>query len=181
MVVVTTGSSSGTVADPVGWTRLDDELDGDVRSVAFTRTATASYNEGSQVSFQWASPVKATIALAAYSGVAGVPLAVGAIEPSSVAVATHTTPGVIVPTDGAWVLSYWADKNTDTTGWNEPASQVVRAEPVVSAAPGTTRVTGLLTDSAAASASGARPGLTATANAAATKATLFTIVLIPSG
>ncbi len=81
MVVVTTGSSSGTVVDPAGWTRLDDEVDGDVRSVAFARTATGG-DAGSTLAFQWSSPTKATISFAAYSGVAGVAATVGSTEPS---------------------------------------------------------------------------------------------------
>ena len=180
MVVVTTGSTSGTVVDPAGWTRLDDEVDGDVRSVAFAKTATGG-DAGSTLAFQWSSPTKATISFAAYSGVAGVAATVGSTEPSTTGVAAHTTPGVSVAMDGAWVLSYWADKDTATTGWTAPADQVVRSAPAVVEVAGTQRVTALLTDDGAPVAGGARPGQTATADAPASKGTFFTIVLGPVG
>ena len=80
------------------------------------------------------------------------------------------------------MLSYWADKNAATTGWTAPANQTVRETVVDPALVGTTttRVTGLFTDDNQPSASGARPGLTATASASSGKATMFTIVLLPN-
>jgi hypothetical protein len=87
-----------------------------------------------------------------------------------------------VPVAGAWVVSYWSDKNASTTDWAEPAGQVVRAEPTDPTLAGTTttRVTGLLTDDGGPADAGARAGLTATANGSATKGTMFTIVLTPA-
>lgn len=178
LVAVVTGSTSGTVADPAGWTRLDEQLDSDVRSVVFTRTAGAA-DAGASLAFQWSGACKSTIVVAAYSGVSGA-TASGRIETSTSAVAGHATPSTSVPVDGAWVLSFWADKNTSTTSWTPPAGQVVRGSPAVAAAAGTARVTALLGDDGLPTASGSRSGLTAVADAAATKATMFTIILSPS-
>ena len=179
MVLVATSSGSGTVVDPVGWTRLDEQLDLDTRSVVWTRTAQPG-DAGANVRLTWSAATKMIASLAAYEGVAGAPTVTGAVETSGSSPTSHTTPAITVPVDGAWVLSYWSDKNTTTTDWTAPAGQVVRAEPPVVAVSGTTRVTGLLTDDGAPIPDGPRAGLTATADSGANKGTMFTIVLPPA-
>jgi hypothetical protein len=176
MILAVSGSTLQTLTTPAGWTVLDERLDTDVRTVILAKVAAPS-DPGSAVSFVWSGATRTSAVLAAYSGVSGAPTAVGAIE--TTARAAHTTPGVTVPADGAWVLSYWADKNAATTDWTPPANQTVREIAVDPALVGTTtmRVTGLFTDDNKPSASGARSGLTATANASSGKATMFTIVL----
>jgi hypothetical protein len=179
MILAVSGSTLQTLTTPVGWTVLDQRLDTDLRTYILSRVATVS-DAGSPVSFVWSGATRTSAVLAAYSGVSGSPVAAGAVE--STARAAHTTPGVTVPTDGAWVLSYWADKNAATTGWTAPAGQAVREIAVDPALVGTTttRVTGLFTDDNEATAAGARSGLTATASASSGKATMFTIVLLPN-
>jgi hypothetical protein len=177
MVLAVSGSSLQTLTTPAGWTVLDDELDTDMRTVVLGKVATAS-DAGSAIQFVWSGATRTSAVLASYSGVSGV-TAVGAIEATTQA--THTTPTVNIPGDGAWVVSYWADKNAATTDWSAPATQNVREVAVDPLVVGTTstRVTGMLTDDVEPSAAGSRPGITATANATAGKATMFTIVLTP--
>ena len=128
----------------------------------------------------WSAASRVVMSFAAYSGVDGTPDVAGAIEASG-SRATHTTPGVTVPIDGAWVLSYWSDKSSQTTTWDAPAGQVIRALPPITTPSGTSRVSGLLTDDGAPSAGGPREGLSATSNASSAKGTFFTIVLTPAG
>jgi hypothetical protein len=102
-------------------------------------------------------------------------------EPSTAVVTDHTTPGITVPGDGAWVLSYWADRTSaangaiPTTAWTPPGSQVLRADEFSSNSD--SRVSSLLTDDGGPVLAGVRSGLTASADAASRKATMWTIVL----
>ena len=179
MVLAVTGGTTQTLTTPAGWTVLDQLLDTDVRTYILGKVATAS-DPGAPLSLVWSGGTRTSAVLASYSGVSGDPLVVGAVENTTRA--THTTPNVNVPVDGAWVLSYWADKNAATTDWTAPNQQNVR-EVVVDPAlvgTGTTRVTGLFTDDVEPSAAGSRAGLTATANATSGKATMYTIVLTPA-
>ena len=57
--------------------------------------------------------------------------------------ATHTTPAVTVPTDGSWVVSYWADKSSATNGWTLPGSETLRG---AATGTGTGRVTSVASD-----------------------------------
>lgn len=178
MVLVASSNGSGTVQDPAGWTRLDEQLDSDTRSVVFTKVAEAT-DAGADVTLNWSKASRVVMSFAAYSGVAGTPDVTGAIEASG-SRATHTTPGVTVPVDGSWVLSYWSDKSSQTTTWDAPTGQAVRALPPITTASGTSRVSALLTDDGEPSAAGARAGLGATADANSAKGTFFTIVLRPA-
>jgi len=71
-------------------------------------------------------------------------------------------------------MSYWADKSSATTTWTPPAGQVQRS---LSVGTSSGRITSLLVDSGAAVATGAAAGLTATADSASAKATMWTVVL----
>lgn len=178
MVMVVTGGLASTLTVPTGWTEAGNQLDTDVRSVVLTRTATAS-DAGSTVTLTWSAGTRTMVSFASYSGVGAVQVT-GAVETSGTSISSHTTPGVTVGTAGSWVLSFWADKNASSTTWTAPAGQVVRAQPPVTVAAGTTRVSALLTDDGQAATTGPRAGLTATADGTANKATMFTLVLVPA-
>ncbi|HVQ18415.1 MAG TPA: PKD domain-containing protein, partial [Actinomycetes bacterium] len=184
MLLYVTGSTAAVPSTPSGWTVADGILDTDTRTVVFTKTA-APGDAGSPIQVTWtdAGTNKATVttmSLAAYSGVASINSVLGTVEDSGSAVTAHTAPDAVVPKNGDWVVSYWSDKNSSTTGWTEPFGQLVRSEPVPAIALGTVRVTALLTDDGGPAAGGARAGLVATANSGATKATAFTVVLSSS-
>jgi len=121
--------------------------------------------------------------LVAYSGVNSPPVSnwQSRAEPSTAPVTSHATPGLSVPDPGAWVVSYWADRTNSGTGsiptaaWTSPLDQVFRADAFNT---GTTpRVSSLLTDDGGPVLAGSRSGLSAQADVAAEKATMFTIVL----
>ena len=91
--------------------------------------------------------------------------------------ATHTTPGANVATAGSYVVSYWADKSSATTGWTLPgrpdpaqhrARHRRRADHLGGVRPERTR-----------RRSAPRPARTATADASTGKATMWTVVLRP--
>ena len=89
--------------------------------------------------------VKVALTLAAYRGTDTTdPVAsiTGAPEPGSTT--AHTTPSTANTTDGAWRVSYWSDRNSETTTWTSPAGESTRA---VTVGAGGGRVSGLLTDS----------------------------------
>jgi hypothetical protein len=94
----------------------------------------------------------------------------------TVAGTTHTTPGVTVDGTGRWVVSYWADKSSTTLDWTPPPGVAVRDEFVGT---GGGHIGALLADSGAAVPSGARPGLTATTDAAS-RAAVLTVVVQPA-
>ena len=98
-------------------------------------------------------------------------------EPTTVSagVLNHTTPQVAVA-DGQWLVSYWADRTASlTTAWAAPAEEALRTEAYSTGS--SSRVTSLLTDGGGPTLAGTRGGLTATANGASRKATMWSIVL----
>ena len=102
----------------------------------------------------------------------------GVGEPGTTA--SHTTPLVSNSTTGAWRVSFWTDKNAATTRWTAPAGEAARATTVGS---GSGRIDTLLTDPAAAQTADTPPdtgGLTATTDAAANAATMWTLLLKPA-
>ena len=124
---------------------------------------------------------KVALTLAAYRGTDQtdpVVSATGAAEPGTTT--GHTTPLVANSTSGAWRVSYWSDKNSATTSWTAPASEVNRA---TTAGAGSGRIGSLLTDSNAGLTAGSPAttgGLVGTADAAASAATSWTLLLRPA-
>ena len=84
-----------------------------------------------------------------------------------------TTPAVTAP-EGAWVVSYWADKSTASTAWT-PAASVTGREQACGADAG--HICSLFADSGQVVTAGSYPGVTAITNAASNKATTWSIVL----
>jgi len=125
---------------------------------------------------------KVALTLAAYSGTDAtdpVVSALGAPEPGTTT--AHTTPVVANSTSGAWRLSYWSDKNSATTTWTAPAGETTRA---TTAGAGSGRVGSLLTDSNAGLTAGSPAttgGLVGTADASASAATSWTLLLRSAG
>lgn len=78
--------------------------------------------------------------------------------------------------DGALIVSYWSDKTSSTTAWDAPPSQTLRHDSYGS---GGGRMSGFVTDSTASVSPGSYGDLTAVANSANDKATMWTIALAP--
>ena len=188
LLLFVSNGSSRTPAVPGGWTALATENDDGLRTDAFWRQATAA-DAGQSVQVQLLNssgvPQSApnTVTVASYSGVLSPPVSAftSAVESSRSFVGEHTTPDVTVPTDGSWVISYWADRTSNTSrqsatsSWAAPSGQQLRADAYNTASGG--RVTSLLTDSGVAAPVGPLSGLTATADGQTRKATLWSIVL----
>jgi PKD repeat protein len=124
---------------------------------------------------------KVALTLAAYRGTDQTDPVVsvtGAAEPGTTT--GHTTPVVANSTSGAWRVSYWSDKNSATTSWTAPAGEANRA---TTAGAGSGRIGSLLTDSNAGLTAGSPAttgGLVGTADAAASAATSWTLLLRPA-
>jgi hypothetical protein len=116
---------------------------------------------------------KYTATVAAYSGVDPAATLTTARAADTANHANRVTPAVTAP-EGAWVVSYWADKSTTTTAWT-PAASVTGRQQVCGADAG--HVCSLFADSGQVVAAGSYPGVTATTNAPSNKATTWSIVL----
>ncbi|MCZ3385432.1 MAG: PKD domain-containing protein [Actinomycetia bacterium] len=168
-----------------GWTEVAQVSDTDNPTVIFTKSATAA-DAGRTVSVEWRDgggvpiSVRTMVSMGVYSGVSAVAPVQSGTEGSTTNVFAHTSPSVVVPADGDWVVSYWSDLSGSTTSWAPPGGQVERVDGtsfVDPATPTTVRVSGLLTDDGVPTLAGPRPGLTATASGKSTSATMASIVL----
>ncbi len=175
VLVMTSNSNTVTFGDPAGWTLVDSATTTGITTRVYAKAAAAA-DAGSAVTVTASAINKMDLRLAAYANASGV--AAHAIAVDTATKASHSTPTVTVTGTGSWVLSYWADKSSTTTAWTAPAGQTVRGTTIGS---GTGRVTSLLTDGNGAAAAGTAGGLSASTDAAGTKATMATIVLVPAG
>jgi hypothetical protein len=168
---------------------LGAQSDSELKTQVFWRFATgADLGTSEQVRLKDANNVNAaapyTLTVASYAGVDSPPVSDFASldEPSTVSTNDHISPGINVPADGDWVVSYWADRTavgattTPTTIWTAPNNQTTRAD-VYSSAVSDLRVSSLLTDDDGPALNGARSGKTASTDADTRKATTWTIVL----
>jgi hypothetical protein len=177
VLTATVNADTVTVSDPAGWTRIDRASTTGIQTVVWSKVATGT-DAAAAVSVTLGGTVKTSLTVAAWSGTdAATPVASVAHGVDTVTTATHTTPAATVATAGSWVVSYWSDKSSSTTAWTAPSGQAVRN---VSIGTLSGRVTSLLTDGGGVAAPGPAGGLTATTDAAGTKATTLTLVLSPA-
>jgi PKD repeat protein len=170
-----TTATASTPSGLTGWTLVDTATSNGLRTRLWRRqtqagdasaTVTVSVSVASMVALQ----------LLAYSGAQSPnPLTANASAVETVSRAGHTTPVLDGVPSGARLVSYWADKSVATSSWTPPAGQTVRGQ---SAGTSAGHVSHLVTDSV--TGSGATGGLTATANSADSRATMWSVVLAPS-
>jgi PKD repeat protein len=180
LLLASANSNAAVTTQPAGWTFISQRTSGtpDLSTRLYEKVATAS-DPGSQVSLTYAAAGKVDLTVAAYSGVdPSAAISAFASAGETVNRAAHTTPGATVGTTGSWVVSYWADKSSATTGWTAPAGQTQRSQSVGT---GAGLVTSLLVDSGAGVSSGPSSAKTATATSSSAKATMWTVVLAPNG
>ncbi len=108
-----------------GWTLLDDVVAGDMRTVVWTKIAGAG-DAGARVTVPLNGSAKHTLTVAAYRGVDATPALAFAGAADTANHAQRVTPSIAAP-EGAWLISYWADKSSTTTSWTS-ASSTSRAE-----------------------------------------------------
>jgi PKD repeat protein len=161
-----------TVSNPSGWTRLDTVVAGSMGTTFWTKVAVAG-DPGSAVTVPLSGAAKFTLTVASYTGTAAGPVAfAGSADTAQHSV--RSTPGVSAP-EGAWVVSYWADKSSTTTAWT-PAGSVTTRRSLCGADGG--RICSALADSAAAVPS-TYGNITASTGTASDMATTWSIVLAP--
>lgn len=153
-----------------GWDLADSVASGSMRTFVYTRTAAAG-DGGRTVRFTLDAAAKYTLSVAAYRGDMLAPQVVAA--PETTFRTTHTTPSVQAGA-GDWVLSYWADKSSATTGYALPAGTTARQSTCTT---GSGRICSVLADSGGPVAAGPAGGLTATADAGSGSATMWTVLL----
>jgi PKD repeat protein len=176
LLFVTSNRVPSVAATPAGWTRVGSRLAStDTETILYSKVAAAN-DAGRSQAVDFTATTKATLTLLAYDGAAADPIATFASAAETVNRATHTTPGSNVSTAGSWVVSYWADKSSATTGWTLPAGQTQRS---MSVGIGDGRITSVASDQNAPAPIGASPPRTATASASSAKATMWTVVLVP--
>ena len=146
---------------------------GSQRTVVWRKVATAG-DAGSTLTVRSSAITKIALQLSAYGGTSPTnPVASIATRSDPANTTSHPTPTVTVDGDGAWLVSYWADKSFTTTDWAPPAGVIVRDESIGGL------IAALLADSGGVVPNGTAGGLTATTNAAS-RAAEVSIVLAPA-
>lgn len=174
VMALTLNANNRVWSDPTGitgWTVLGTTTSGTMQTRVYTKVATAS-DASSRVTVPLNAATKYTMTVAVYSGVRP-GLLVHADLAETVLRAGHETPFVEAPA-GSWVVSFWADKSSSTTGFTLPASVTGRH---AACNTGTGRICSTLADSGAPVPTGRYGGLVATADAASGTATTWSVVL----
>ncbi len=179
LLLFVTNSSTATPATPSGWTLKGsrDMGSGNGMTYLYSRSATST-SAGSPVSVTLSAVSKVEATVVAYHGTTTDPVASFASAAETASTTSHTAPSVPVTADGSWVLNYWADKSSTTNTWTVPTGVTQRGITIGS---GSGRVTAVVGDSGAGVSPGATPSRTAVADAASSKATMWSVVLGPAG
>jgi PKD repeat protein len=179
LMFATLNSSTVTVGTPTGvtgWTQVQALPGNTMQSVLWRRTATAT-DAGATVRVPLSGTAKVSLQVLAYSGsTAANPVSAAAGAAETVTTASHTTPQVSVATAGSYVVSYWADKTTDTTAWTLPGAVAVRQS---TTGTGSGHIASVSGDPGVSFGVGTAGGITATANSANNKALMWSVVIAP--
>ena len=172
MVLFLGAATSGTTyTGPSGWTLVDGATGTNgMAGRAWTKQATSAdevANAKVTVTQSSTTAIKSDLTVAAYRGTDGItPIASSAAKIDNSAGSAHTSPTVTATDDKDWLVTYWADRSNDATGWLDLVGATQRLEGTPGS--GNAHVVGLLADSGGPVAAGARGGLTATANGTGT-------------
>ncbi len=163
---------------PAGWTPVARRTNAPLETAVFSRVGTAA-DSGSTVTVPLTAATKVDVGLVVYSGVDSAALT-GASATATAAdtnSTTHVAPSVAVSAGGSWVVSYWADRTSNTTTWVLPAGVTTRNSAL---GIGGGRVDSALADSGQALASGAYGPLTASSTQLSGKGDMVSVVLSPA-
>lgn len=156
-----------------GWQLLGSRAVSRHESHVWWRVADGD-DAGTDVTVPLSSGRKTDLTLAVYEDANAVaPVAGWASVAETVTRPDHLSPEVTTTTD-TMVVSFWAQKSSNTTDWTAPAGQTVRSESIGS---GGGKISTLLTDGGTIEPAGTVGGLTATADEAALTATAWTVAL----
>jgi hypothetical protein len=182
LLLFVSSNSTATIGAPTGlaapgWQLLDSVATGGTVTQAWRRVAVAS-DAGARVRVDVSVTSKVNLVVAAYRGTSGTdPVAAFARAAEPTRRTSHVTPTVQIADPQRWVVSYWTHKDSSTTALVPPPGVTVRASGTHT---GSGRVTALVADSGAMVPVGPYGGLTATAAATSSAATMWTIVLAPA-
>ena len=170
MLLFVSTNNAVKIEVPKGWKVLGTKTDGEIRTRTMYRIARKA-DAGGAVDVNLGSIQKASITVSAYDGVnPDKPFRERRLAKEKGTAAAHRSPAVTNVRARSVIVRYWADRSSSTTDWSAPNGQRRRAEVIGS---GGGRVTSLLTDSGGNSTD----ALSAVADSAADKATMWTIVL----
>ena len=176
LLFMATNTSAG-VSEPsgvAGWQPLNT-LSKPGSTVKVWRKVAQVSDAGGVVRIDVSSISKANLVVMAYRGTSALdPVATFASAIDVAGRSSHVTPNANVALTGSWVVSYWTHKDSTATLLSPPGGVTVRANGTQS---GSGTVKGLIVDTNGPVAAGPYGGLTAVAGAAATDATMWTIVL----
>ena len=120
---------------------------------------------------------KSDLTVAVYRGTDGTtPITSSAAKIDNVAGSAHTSPAVTATGNTDWLLTYWADRSNDATGWLDLVGPTQRVEGAPSDT-GNAHITALLADSGGPVSAGAQGELTATANGTGSRGASISILL----
>jgi hypothetical protein len=179
MVLFLGAATSGTTyTGPSGWTLLESVTGTNgMAGRAWTRTATSSDLASTvEVTSSASVGIKSDLSVAVYRGTdSTTPIATSAARIDNSAGSAHTSPTVTATADRDWLVTYWADRSNDATGWLDLVGATQRLEGPPSS--GSAHVVGLLADSDGPVSAGAQGGLTATANGTGSRGASFSVLL----
>jgi PKD repeat protein len=163
---------------PPGWIEIENADAGTKAAGRLYVRIAGTSDAGSPVTVTSSGYAKSVLTVAAYRGVhLTQPVGDSAVAVQSTAATSHVTPAVSAPDATRWLVSYWADKSTDSTGWTLPGGVVQRS---AATGTGSGHITGVLGDSGGPVPAGTRGGLTAVADASGTAAVTFSVLVAPS-
>ena len=175
LLFISVNNATETVSTPGGWSLLDTQVDGSMQTRVFSRVATGG-DAGSGVTVNLGSRKKADMVLVAYSGVdSASPILGYNVAGQAGSSVTHTTPNLATGGD-ALIVSYWGEKNSSTTSMTTGTGVTRHANSMT----GGGAITALLVDGGSTVPAGNHGGVTATADAASGRATMWTIALNPA-
>jgi hypothetical protein len=119
---------------------------------------------------------KLNLTVLAYRGTAADPVVTFARAAETTSSTSHATPTVNVPAAGSWVVSYWAQKDSDAAALTAPSGVTSRS---AGSGTGSGRIVSLAADSGGPVPPGSYGGKVATSAVASHNVTTWTIVLRP--
>ena len=179
LLFASSNSPTSTMSAPTGggsWVLLDTVDTGSVVTRVWKAQAGAA-PANAPVRLTTSGFAKLNFTVLAYRGTAADPVVTFARAAETAITTSHATPTVNVPAAGSWVVSYWAQKDSDTSPMTPPSDVTSRS---AASGTGAGRVVSLAADSGAAVPAGSYGGKVATAAVASRNATMWTIVLRPA-
>ena len=170
-------NGSASISNPSGWQVLDTVATAGSTTRVWRRVAVAG-DSGRTIRVNVAVRTKANLVIVAYRGTSpDDPVASVTRAAETVNRASHATPFSPATRPGQWAVSYWTHKDSTTTALQVPLGVTARAAGTQT---GSGRVTTLVADSGAAVPAGPYGGHIASAAAASTNASMWTILLAPA-